>query len=140
MFGSPCSKLSIPSEKNCCTSLNQGSCCDDAQPVLEGISNIVKFKNPKAPQWPRLALGKEWDEVLSSTFCICLSICLKKKCNIVNRAQFGYFILTRHLFLSCVWLGVPPRAVTNSKDMKRHEKTCLKKIRFCAQNLLIILD
>lgn len=37
----------------------------DAQPVLEGISNVVKFKNPKAPQWPRLALGKEWNEVRS---------------------------------------------------------------------------
>lgn len=36
---------------------------DVGNPVLEGISNVVKFKNPKAPQWPRLALGKEWNEM-----------------------------------------------------------------------------
>lgn len=33
------------------------------QPVLEGLSKAISFRNPNAPLWPRLALGKEWDEV-----------------------------------------------------------------------------
>lgn len=33
------------------------------QPVLLGVSNPVAFVNPKAPVYPRLALGKSWDEV-----------------------------------------------------------------------------
>ncbi|CAF2149706.1 probable inactive purple acid phosphatase 24 [Brassica rapa] len=33
------------------------------QPVLLGVSNPVAFVNPKAPVYPRLALGKSWDEM-----------------------------------------------------------------------------
>ncbi|KAG6551525.1 hypothetical protein Mapa_006948 [Marchantia paleacea] len=36
---------------------------DLSSPVLEAVSNTVKFSNPKAPVWPRLALGKEWDQM-----------------------------------------------------------------------------
>jgi hypothetical protein len=36
---------------------------DVTNPVLEGVSSTFTFKNPNAPVWPRLALGKEWDEL-----------------------------------------------------------------------------
>ncbi|XP_077228082.1 nucleotide pyrophosphatase/phosphodiesterase-like [Tasmannia lanceolata] len=32
-------------------------------PKLVAISNIIAFANPKAPLYPRLALGKSWDEM-----------------------------------------------------------------------------
>ena len=32
------------------------------------ISNSISFANPKAPVYPRLALGKSWDEVSLSIF------------------------------------------------------------------------
>ncbi|KAL3687672.1 hypothetical protein R1sor_013981 [Riccia sorocarpa] len=32
-------------------------------PVLVAVSNKVQFANPKAPVWPRLAVGKQWDEM-----------------------------------------------------------------------------
>ncbi|KAL2636369.1 hypothetical protein R1flu_007848 [Riccia fluitans] len=32
-------------------------------PVLETVSNTVQFINPKAPVCPRLAVGKQWDEI-----------------------------------------------------------------------------
>ncbi|VVB00021.1 unnamed protein product [Arabis nemorensis] len=32
-------------------------------PKLVGVSNTVAFANPKAPVYPRLALGKNWDEM-----------------------------------------------------------------------------
>ncbi|CAA7037284.1 unnamed protein product [Microthlaspi erraticum] len=32
-------------------------------PKLLGVSNTVAFVNPKAPVYPRLALGKSWDEM-----------------------------------------------------------------------------
>ncbi|KAF2617230.1 hypothetical protein F2Q68_00042391 [Brassica cretica] len=35
-------------------------------PKLVAVSNKVAFENPNAPVYPRLALGKEWDEVRSS--------------------------------------------------------------------------
>ncbi|KAH9551242.1 hypothetical protein CY35_09G005100 [Sphagnum magellanicum] len=36
---------------------------DLTNPVLEAVSNTISFKNPNAPVWPRLALGKEWDTI-----------------------------------------------------------------------------
>ncbi|MFS8000543.1 putative phosphodiesterase I [Helianthus anomalus] len=33
------------------------------QPELKAVSNTITFANPKAPLYPRLALGKSWDEV-----------------------------------------------------------------------------
>lgn len=33
------------------------------QPKLVAVSNSVSFANPKAPLYPRLALGKAWNEV-----------------------------------------------------------------------------
>jgi hypothetical protein len=33
------------------------------QPTLVSVSNHVSFINPKAPVYPRLALGKKWDEM-----------------------------------------------------------------------------
>ena len=33
------------------------------QPKLVAVSNHISFANPKAPLYPRLALGKAWDEV-----------------------------------------------------------------------------
>lgn len=33
------------------------------QPKLIAISNYIAFANPKAPLYPRLALGKSWDIV-----------------------------------------------------------------------------
>ena len=35
------------------------------QPKLVAVSNFISFANPKAPVYPRLALGKSWDEVSS---------------------------------------------------------------------------
>ncbi|KAG5537189.1 hypothetical protein RHGRI_024576 [Rhododendron griersonianum] len=32
-------------------------------PKLVAVSNIITFANPKAPLYPRLALGKSWDEM-----------------------------------------------------------------------------
>lgn len=37
------------------------------QPVLLAISNTVAFADLKAPVWPRLAMGKSWNEVLVLT-------------------------------------------------------------------------
>jgi hypothetical protein len=45
------------------------------QPVLEAVSNTISFKNPNAPVWPRLALGKEWDTVSSQHH---VSLCLSQ--------------------------------------------------------------
>lgn len=33
------------------------------QPKLVAVSNVISFANPKAPVYPRLALGKAWNEV-----------------------------------------------------------------------------
>jgi hypothetical protein len=33
------------------------------QPTLVAVSNKIAFANPKAPVYPRLALGKTWNEV-----------------------------------------------------------------------------
>lgn len=33
------------------------------QPKLVAVSNHITFANPKAPLYPRIALGKYWDEV-----------------------------------------------------------------------------
>jgi hypothetical protein len=33
------------------------------QPKLIAMSNKIAFANPKAPVYPRLALGKAWNEV-----------------------------------------------------------------------------
>lgn len=35
------------------------------QPNLVAVSNTVAFENPNAPNYPRLAQGKMWDEVSS---------------------------------------------------------------------------
>lgn len=35
------------------------------QPQLLAVSNSISFVNPKAPVYPRLALGKSWNEVSS---------------------------------------------------------------------------
>eukprot|EP00252_Welwitschia_mirabilis_P007823 TRINITY_DN19542_c0_g1_i1.p1 TRINITY_DN19542_c0_g1~~TRINITY_DN19542_c0_g1_i1.p1 ORF type:complete len:622 (+),score=119.14 TRINITY_DN19542_c0_g1_i1:162-2027(+) len=34
-----------------------------SNPLLKAISNPVSFVNPKAPAYPRLALGKQWNEM-----------------------------------------------------------------------------
>ncbi|MED6150973.1 putative inactive purple acid phosphatase 27, partial [Stylosanthes scabra] len=34
-----------------------------SQPKLVAVSNYITFMNPKAPVYPRLALGKSWDEM-----------------------------------------------------------------------------
>ncbi|MED6206914.1 putative inactive purple acid phosphatase 27 [Stylosanthes scabra] len=34
-----------------------------SQPKLVAVSNSISFMNPKAPVYPRLALGKSWDEM-----------------------------------------------------------------------------
>jgi hypothetical protein len=34
-----------------------------SNPTLVSVSNHVSFINPKAPVYPRLALGKKWDEM-----------------------------------------------------------------------------
>ncbi|KAH7866763.1 hypothetical protein Vadar_024523 [Vaccinium darrowii] len=34
-----------------------------SNPKLVAVSNIITFANPKAPVYPRLALGKSWDEM-----------------------------------------------------------------------------
>lgn len=42
------------------------------QPKLLAVSNVIAFLNPNAPLYPRLAQGKEWNEVSSyliSTSC-----------------------------------------------------------------------
>lgn len=39
------------------------------QPRLVSVSNSISFANPKAPVYPRLALGKSWDEVSFIYFC-----------------------------------------------------------------------
>lgn len=63
------------------------------QPVLLGVSNPVAFVNPKAPVYPRLALGKSWDEV-SFFFPLGLDKDLKWVA-----ALFGIFSLKTGLFL-----------------------------------------
>jgi hypothetical protein len=37
--------------------------CNSLQPTLVAVSNKIAFANPKAPVYPRLALGKTWNEV-----------------------------------------------------------------------------
>lgn len=44
------------------------------QPKLVAVSNAVSFVNPKAPLYPRLAQGKQWDEVSESTYDLVLFI------------------------------------------------------------------
>ncbi|KAJ4778923.1 Purple acid phosphatase [Rhynchospora pubera] len=34
-----------------------------SKPVLVAVSNTISFVNPKAPVFPRLALGKQWNEI-----------------------------------------------------------------------------
>ncbi|KAM0060094.1 putative phosphodiesterase I [Helianthus debilis subsp. tardiflorus] len=34
-----------------------------SKPELKAVSNTITFANPKAPLYPRLALGKSWDEM-----------------------------------------------------------------------------
>lgn len=42
------------------------------QPKLVAVSNSISFANPNVPLYPRLAQGKDWNEVslynLSTTF------------------------------------------------------------------------
>ena len=38
------------------------------QPKLVAVSNFISFANPKAPVYPRLALGKSWNEVHALSF------------------------------------------------------------------------
>ena len=37
----------------------------EMQPKLVAVSNVIRFANPKAPLYPRLAQGKSWNEVSS---------------------------------------------------------------------------
>ncbi|KAJ8436862.1 hypothetical protein Cgig2_026186 [Carnegiea gigantea] len=38
-------------------------CSSPLKPKLKAVSNSVSFANPKAPLYPRLALGKSWNEM-----------------------------------------------------------------------------
>ncbi|KAH9622245.1 hypothetical protein KSS87_021328 [Heliosperma pusillum] len=38
-------------------------CSAPIKPKLVAVSNFISFANPKAPLYPRLALGKSWDEM-----------------------------------------------------------------------------
>jgi hypothetical protein len=56
------------------------------QPILVAVSNKIAFMNPKAPVYPRLALGKTWNEV---GFLALHIICIVLILNLTQGWVFG---------------------------------------------------